>query len=170
VVVERQVRTQQPDSREAQRAALEHLEDHRKAPCRSRDRDAVVGLLLGEAERVPAVGEERAVAGAQVHVAGVELGEVSDEQHRDVPLARDEVMEASHELDVREALKRNQQVRLHVPLYCASLPARVRSEERPRTFHSSPRSASQGADAEGAARPWLQGPAGVPWPSSERCG
>ena len=87
VVVGSQVRRQQPHSREAERAALEHLEDHGKAPCRTGDRDAVVGLLLGEAEDVPAVREERAVAGAQVHVAGVELREVRDQEHRDASLA-----------------------------------------------------------------------------------
>ena len=82
-----QVRCEQPHRREADRAALEEIEDHGKAPGRPADRDAVVGLLLGEREDGATVREQRAVAGTKVNVAGVELREVRHQQHRGLALA-----------------------------------------------------------------------------------
>ena len=64
------------------------VQDDGIAPSGPRDGDAVVGLLLREGEDVAAVREERAVAGTKVHVARIELGEVSHDQHHAATLAR----------------------------------------------------------------------------------
>jgi hypothetical protein len=117
---------EQPHRGEVDRAALEHLQDHRKTPHRSGDRDAVVGFLLGEAEDVSAVGEERAVAGPKVHVARVELREVRHEQDHGSTLASGEIPDASDELGVGQASEGREKV-LHAPLYPGSLSAQVRN-------------------------------------------
>ncbi len=103
VVLGREVRAEQPDRREVDRAGGEELEDDGEAAGRARDLDAVVGLVLGEGEGVAAVGEERGVAGAQVDVAGVELGEVRDEQRRVAALSPGERLYPRDQLRVGEA-------------------------------------------------------------------
>ena len=129
MVVEREMRAQQPHGRQADGAALEQLQDRRKTPRRSCDSDAVVGLLLGQAEEFPAVAEERAVAGPEVHVAGIELREVGDQEDHGPALANSEVLDASHQLRVGEVPEGCQEVRLHVSLYRAWRPAQVRKVE-----------------------------------------
>ena len=107
------MRSQQPHRGEVDRAAFEHLEDHGEAASRSRHLDAVVGLGLGKGQDLPAIGEERPVSGAQVHVARAELGEVGDELGQGATLARGEILHARDELAVFEATKVGEQVLPH---------------------------------------------------------
>ena len=73
--------------------------------------------MLGERERVPAVGEEGPVARAKVHVARVELGEVGDEEGRRVVLAGGEALDPRDELTVGEVTERAEDVVGHGPFY-----------------------------------------------------
>jgi hypothetical protein len=59
-------------------------------------------LVLGEGQHLTAIGKERGVARVQVHVASVELGEVSDEERRCTPVASGEALEPDDELVVRQ--------------------------------------------------------------------
>jgi hypothetical protein len=126
VVLASQVRAEQPHGGGVESAPFEHLEDNRKAPRRSRHRDAVVGLLLGKGQGVPAVGEERAMAGAQVHVASIELREVGDEENGGATLAVGEVLDARDELGVGETPERSEKVDAHACLYHRVVRDRVR--------------------------------------------
>jgi hypothetical protein len=108
------MRAEQPDRREVDEAGGEPLEDDREAAGRPRDLDVVIGLVLREGEGVAAVGEERGVAGPQVHVAGVELGEMRDEQRRRAALAGGQGLHPGDELGVGEATEGPEEVRLHV--------------------------------------------------------
>jgi hypothetical protein len=96
------VRREEPDRREVHRARREELEDDWKTSGRPGDFDAVVGLVLGERERIAAVREERGVAGAQVRVARVQLGEVRHENGRVLVVAPGEGLDARDELGVGE--------------------------------------------------------------------
>ena len=75
VVLACQVGTEHSHGGEVDLGGGEEVEDDREALGRACGLDAVEGLVLGEREDVAAIGEERRVARAQVHVAGVELGE-----------------------------------------------------------------------------------------------
>jgi hypothetical protein len=52
MILGREVRGEQPHTPQVDLARGEHLQDHRRAAGRAGDLDAVVGLGLGEAERV----------------------------------------------------------------------------------------------------------------------
>ena len=77
-----------------------------ESPGGAGDLHAVVGLVVGEGEDVAAVDEEGGVAGAQVKVSGVELGEVGDEECGGAALAGGEALHSREELVVGEATKR----------------------------------------------------------------
>src|SRR6185503_20346147 len=77
-----------------------------------------------------AVGEERAVAGAEVDVPRVELGEVGDDLDHPAALAGDQVLHARHELVVRQPPERSEDVRLHGSFYRARRSGQVRSPRR----------------------------------------
>src|SRR2546427_6752362 len=83
----RQVRSQEPPAREVQRTLAEHVTDDRKPPANARRHDAVVRLMLGEAQNLGAVREERREARGQVEPTSVELGQVSDERGGGLTLA-----------------------------------------------------------------------------------
>jgi hypothetical protein len=100
VVVGRQVRAEQPHGGEVDRAVGEEVEDDREAAGRARGLDAVVGLVLGERENVPAVDEEGRVAGAQVHVPRVELGQMHDEESRRAAFTGSQALHSRDELVV----------------------------------------------------------------------
>jgi hypothetical protein len=93
MVGEGQVRGQEPHRREVDRSLFEQVQDGGEAASGAGGLDAVVGLVLGEAEHVPAVGEERRMAHAQVRVAGVQLGQVRDQEGGGAALARGEVLD-----------------------------------------------------------------------------
>ena len=78
MVVLREVRRQQLDAGEVDRALFEHVEEDREPPCNPRDLDPVPGLPLGEVKDLEAVVVQARVARAQVDVAGVHLGEMGD--------------------------------------------------------------------------------------------
>jgi len=127
VVVRRQVPSEQAHGGEVDRALREHLEDHGKPSGGPGGLNAVVGLVLGEVERVPAVDKERPVARAQVQVAGVELGDVGHQLRRSLALARGETLQPSHELGVGEPTHGSEDVVRHGPLYHRRRTVQVRS-------------------------------------------
>jgi hypothetical protein len=102
VILGREMRPEQSDGREADVASCQQLEDDRKTPGGAGGLDAIQGLVVGEREELEAVREQRRVAGAQVHVAGVELGEVRDQDCRHPARPGGEALEPCDELDVRE--------------------------------------------------------------------
>ena len=108
-----QTRAEQLDGREAHGARLEHLQDDGKATRGARHRDAVVRLLLGEGQHLPAVREERAMARAQMNVTRIELSEVRNEEHQGASLAGGEVFHASDELRVGKTPQGSEKVGLH---------------------------------------------------------
>ena len=117
VIVVGQVRRQEPHSREVDRARSEQIEDDREAARGPSDLDAVVGLVLGEREDGPAVGEERRVARSQMDIARVELGDMGDEKCRGVAFACGQFLRARHEVVVRKATKGSESVVRHACLY-----------------------------------------------------
>jgi hypothetical protein len=102
-VVGPQVRRQQPGGRQVQRTVDQQVEQRRELPAGSGDLDAVVGRVLGQTERSGAVAEERAVALAEVEPARVELGQVRDELHGNLPLGPGEEGDPAEEIGIREA-------------------------------------------------------------------
>ena len=82
-----QVRSEKPYRREVEHSLREPVEDDGEAAGGAGGLDAVVGLVLGEAEGVAAVDEEGGIALPEMEVAGVELGEVGDELGRGLALA-----------------------------------------------------------------------------------
>jgi hypothetical protein len=95
-----QVRREEFQCGQVDRPCRKHLEDDGKPSGRACDLDPIVGLPLREPQDVSAVGVEGIVALAQVHIARVQLGEVSDEVGRRVTLACDQALHARHELGV----------------------------------------------------------------------
>jgi hypothetical protein len=110
------VRRKKPRRGQVERSRREHLEDDGKPAGRAGHLDAVVAFAFRQPEGVPAVDVEGLVACAQVHVARVELSEVSDELGRHATLARDQALHLRDELDVREASERSENIVLHVAL------------------------------------------------------
>jgi hypothetical protein len=69
VVRLRQMRRQEPDRGQRQRAVVQAFEDRRKPPRGPSSLDPVVGAALLEVQHLRAVGEERRAALAQVQAA-----------------------------------------------------------------------------------------------------
>jgi hypothetical protein len=105
MVLRSQVGSKETDSREVDGTLCEEVEDHRKAPGGASGFDAVVGLVLGEAEDGSAVGEEGGMAFSEVDVADVHLGEVSDDLRGDESGAAREREESGDQIEVGEESK-----------------------------------------------------------------
>jgi hypothetical protein len=115
MVLRSQVGSEKADGREVDGPLRKEVEDDREAAGGTRGLDAVVGLVLGEAEDGATVGEERGVALAEVDVADVHLGEVGDDLHGDLPRAAGEDEESGDEVAVGEVSKRVEQFVRHRP-------------------------------------------------------
>jgi hypothetical protein len=116
VVLRSEVGGEQSNGGEVDRTPFEHLQDDGKSTRCPRHCDAVVGLLLGEGQDLPAIGEEGAIAGAQVHVACIQLGEVGDEEGHEATLAGGELLHACDQLRVREAPEGGEEIVTHACL------------------------------------------------------
>jgi len=136
VIVGSQVRREEPGRGQVDGSRLEHFEDDGKPPGRAGDFDTVVALAFRQTQAITAVDVERAVALAQVYVARVELGEVSDEVGRRVTLARDEVLHTRNELGVGEASERSENVVLHARVVARASDTLSRSAARGRSFRA----------------------------------
>ena len=79
VILVGEVRREQADRGQRERALPETIQDQRKASCRAGRRDPMVRRRLREMEPLGAVGEERGAAVAQVQPARVEFRERRDE-------------------------------------------------------------------------------------------
>ena len=113
MIFRRQVRRQKPDGREVDRSVGEKLERDREPAGRPGSRNAVIGLLLGEPERFPAVLEERLVTFACVQVAGFDLAHVGDDLGHRLALASGEVLDAGDEIGVGESCDTRKGFGLH---------------------------------------------------------
>jgi hypothetical protein len=78
-VLPREERHELRDPAQVQAAVGEHRQQPRVLASRARDRDAQVGLGLGEVEPLGAVDEHRRAGLADVEPARIDLAEVSDE-------------------------------------------------------------------------------------------
>jgi hypothetical protein len=105
---------EQPDRREVHGTIGEQLEDDGEPARGSGDLDTVVGLPLGEAQRVAAVDEERWVTVPQVDLARVQLREVRNDLGRHVTLAGNEGLHLRHELGIGKASERSKDIVLHI--------------------------------------------------------
>jgi hypothetical protein len=103
---------QQRHRRDRQRSVDELLEDPGKQPTRARRLDPVVRGVVGQAEGVAAVLEERRMARTQVEPPRVELREMGDELRRRVPLV---ACAARHFCDQRTVgqVRRNRDRHVH---------------------------------------------------------
>ena len=109
MVLGREVRSEQPHGREIDATGLQQREDDREATYGPRDLDAVVGLVLGESEDLPALGEEGGVALAQVDVTSVQLGQVRHQQGRGLSFSGSQSLQLRDEITVAEATERREQ-------------------------------------------------------------
>jgi hypothetical protein len=107
------VGSEEADGREVDGTLGQEVEDHREAARGASGFDAVVGLVLGEAEDGAAVGEERGMAFSEVNVADVHLGEVSDDLRGDESRAAGKRDESGDEVAVGEESKRHEQFVRH---------------------------------------------------------
>lgn len=98
VVGGREMRSEQPDSRETDVATGQPREDDRESSNRAGRLDAIVRGVLGEMERLNAVGEQRRIALAEVEAPIVEDREVGDERHGRLPLLLSKVRQPGQEL------------------------------------------------------------------------
>jgi hypothetical protein len=101
------VRGEKPHGGEVDRTLGEQIEDHGKPAGGASGVDAVVGLVLGQTEYVATVDEEGGIALPEVDIAGVELGEVSNELGGRLPLGGGEALQARDEIGVGEAAQGN---------------------------------------------------------------
>lgn len=88
VIVASEMRLEQGDGRERQRALRDHFENHRKLPRRPRGLDPMVGGVLGEVQHRGAVREERRARLREIETSRVELGEEREQVGRQVTLVR----------------------------------------------------------------------------------
>ena len=91
--------------------------------------DAVVRLPLGKAQGVAAVDVERRVAFPQVDLAGVHLGQMSDELGDDVTLPADERLDAGHEAGIGNMGERLEDSVFHTHLYAMEMTQEVHGAE-----------------------------------------
>jgi hypothetical protein len=94
------VGSEKADGGEIDGSLGQEVEDHRKAAGGASGFDAVVGLVLGEAEDGAAVDEEGGMSLPEVDVADVHLGEVGDDLGGDVSGAAGEGKESGDEVAV----------------------------------------------------------------------
>jgi len=98
----RQVWCDQPHRREVEGAVAEHAQDAGMLPRRPRGQDPVIGLVLGEAQDLRAIGEERIEARGEMEIAGLELREMGHEADRRVTPGARQASQSFGQLVVRE--------------------------------------------------------------------
>src|SRR5437762_625715 len=97
------MRRQEPHGRQVDRAFGEHFENQREAAGGAGHLDAVVRLMLGEGQYLSTIYKEGPIAGSQVWVTSVQLGEMGDQGGRGLALARSKALQAGDEVGVRES-------------------------------------------------------------------
>jgi hypothetical protein len=113
VVLDRQVGREESHRGQVHSPVRQQLEHDRETPRDPSDFDAVVGLALGHAERIPAIDEQGRIALANVHVAGVQLRQMRDDGSGILALARQGSLESGDECPIGEATEGNEDVVLH---------------------------------------------------------
>jgi hypothetical protein len=89
------------------------IEDDREVADRPGSLDAVVCLVFGEPQGVPAVDEERPIARPKVQATGVELSEMRDKKGRGAPLPSGQPLQPGDQLGVFEVTKGSKNVVAH---------------------------------------------------------
>jgi len=113
VVLRREGRAQHPNRRQRQLAGREEIEDHRKPPARACRRDPIARRVLGEAQDLRAIGEERAATlGGIQRGPHVERGKVCDELGGCLTLPACEHCDASEQLLIAKVRCHCEQVRI----------------------------------------------------------
>ncbi len=85
MVLAREVGSEQANDRQVHSAGGEQSQHGRKPPRHLGRPRPIVGLVLGQPQRVRAIREERSVAGAFVQSAAIQLGQVRDQGGRGLP-------------------------------------------------------------------------------------
>jgi hypothetical protein len=75
MIRDRQMRSEQPDRRESEGTLVNQIEDDRKASRGTSGLDSVVCSVLGQMQRLRAIGEERREPFAKIESASVDLHE-----------------------------------------------------------------------------------------------
>ena len=114
VVLRREVRPQQTDGGQAQRARSQEIEDQREAPAGPSGLDAVAGGILGEPKGLRAIAEERTIALSGVeHRAAIERGQMGDQLGQGFALPAGEPFEAGKEVLIRQRGGGDEDVGIH---------------------------------------------------------
>jgi len=114
MILRRQVRRQEPERREIETAGREPLEDDGKLARCARGLDAAVRGMLREVQDLDAVREQRRASFAEIKLAGIELGQMSDETHGRLALASRQVLDLREECVVVEPSEIEQECSFHV--------------------------------------------------------
>jgi len=107
------MRRQESERREIETARREPLEDDGELARRARGLDAAVGRMLREVQDLDAVREERRAGLAEIELAGIELGQVSDETYGRLALASRQVLDLCEEIVVGEPSEIEQECSVH---------------------------------------------------------
>jgi hypothetical protein len=114
VVLRREVRSQQTNGAQAQRAGCQEIEDEREAPAGPSGLDAVAGGILGEPKGLRAIAEERTIALSGVeHRAAIERGQMGDQLGRGLTLLASEHLQAGEEVLIRQGGGSGEDVGVH---------------------------------------------------------
>src|SRR5687767_10702462 len=97
LVLGRQPPSQDLDGGQGEGTVFEQAEDPRERLARACDLYAVVGLVPGEMKLLEAIHVQRRVAGGEVDVTAVHLGQVNDQLRDRVVLAADEALDLGHQ-------------------------------------------------------------------------
>ena len=100
-----EMRCEQPDRSERQRAVSECLKHRRIAARRPRRFDAVVGRTFREVQHLRAVGEERRAPFAEIQPSRVELHEHPQQCRRCRPFVRHEALGLGEQLVIGERIE-----------------------------------------------------------------
>jgi hypothetical protein len=102
VIVRREVRPEQGEIGERQRALCKELEDDGKLARRAGGLDAMVSRMLGQVQHLCAVRKEGRAAFAEIQAARIELGEQAQELDGRVPFISGGARDGAEEIAIGE--------------------------------------------------------------------
>lgn len=114
MVLGREVRPQQTDRSHRERAVGEQLEDDGITPRRPRGLHTKVSGIVGEAQHLRAVGEQRGTALAEIQAARIDLAEQRNQVRDRTPLVRGGAFDFDEQAAIGET--GDISVRRHAPL------------------------------------------------------
>jgi hypothetical protein len=154
VVVLSQVPAEQTDHSQAQVTGGQAIEDLGEFPERAHGGDPITGRIFGEAEGLPAVGEERGIPlGRQDRRANVEGGQMDDQLDGGFAFGGGERHETREKVLVRQPVSENESVRIHE--LCVSRCFRVLSRRPGRRRSDATKRALRGTGFSTTSHPQL---------------